>query len=272
MTSRTLAHAYAGTPLPENPVFLPGPNPMTAYGDLRFIESKGQAIVPVQRAFFGRERKAINRIHWMFPPNKDERVASLLNWIEAMRYDLAMYGLHKFLQGRERGGLFVNADFTPSEDPAQPAFDWITFDELQRTQDKTLQESVAFYNPGVQTVLFVFLPSQSGNSLAIWRRKLPVPSNVRLAVGVELGLAMAGLRREKDYVVHVDDRIPPKQPLTAKEAKKAQAAKVKLAKQDSRLVKKGTVVKKKGAAGVPPKPGTKKKKRKKWWNPFTWAR
>lgn len=67
-------------------------------------------------------------------------------------------------------------------------------------------------------------------------------------------------------------RIPPKQPLTAKEAKKAQAAKVKLAKQDSRLVKKGTVVKKKGAAGVPPKPGTKKKKRKKWWNPFTWAR
>lgn len=93
MTSRTLAHAYAGTPLPENPVFLPGPNPMTAYGDLRFIESKGQAIVPVQRAFFGRERKAINRIHWMFPPNKDERVASLLNWIEAMRYDLAMYGV-----------------------------------------------------------------------------------------------------------------------------------------------------------------------------------
>ena len=87
----------------------------------------------------------------------------------------------------------------------QPAFDWLTFDELQATRDRILQESVAFYDPAVQVILFVFLPSKSGNSVAIWRRKLRVPNNLRLAFQREISLAMAALRKDKDYVLHVDE-------------------------------------------------------------------
>jgi hypothetical protein len=272
MTSRTMAHAYAGTPKSENPVFLPGPNPMSAYasGDLHFIESKGQAIAPVVKAFFGRERLAKDRIHWMFPHDRDERVSSLLNWIESRRTDLAIFGLHKFLQSRERGALFVNADYTPPQNPEFPAFDWMTFDELQRSQDKTLQESVAFYNPGVQTILFVYLPSKTGNSVAIWRRKLPIISDVRMAMSVEIGLALAGLRRQKDYVVHVDE-IPSKP--TGKAAKKAEAAaKAKAkAKQEPKLGRKKNTIKRRNMS---PPPGDllkpKKKKKVRWWNPLSW--
>jgi hypothetical protein len=71
--------------------------------------------------------------------------------------------------------------------------------------DRTLQESVAFYDPAMQVIVFVFLPSKSGNSVAMWRRKVVVPNNTRLRLQREINLAMAGLRREQDYVVYVDE-------------------------------------------------------------------
>jgi hypothetical protein len=91
--------------------------------------------------------------------------------------------------------------------PNQPAFDWLTFDELQLSMDRTLQESVAFYDPAVQVIVFVFLPSKSGNSVAIWRRKINVPNNTRLILQHEINVAMSGLRRQKDYVVHVNEYV-----------------------------------------------------------------
>jgi len=81
----------------------------------------------------------------------------------------------------------------------------LTFDQLQASKDRTLQESVAFYDPAIQVIVFVYLPSQSGNSVAIWRRKIIVPNNVRLVLQAEINVAMAALRRERDYVVHVDE-------------------------------------------------------------------
>jgi hypothetical protein len=57
----------------------------------------------------------------------------------------------------------------------------------------------------VTTVVFVFLPSKTGNSVAMWRRRINVGNNTRTARINEIHLAMAGLRREKDYVVHVDE-------------------------------------------------------------------
>ena len=83
--------------------------------------------------------------------------------------------------------------------------DWLTFDELQPSMDRTLQESVAFYDPAVQVIVFVFLPSPSGNSMAMWRRKVNVPNNTRLMLQHEINLAMAGLRRQKDYIVYVNE-------------------------------------------------------------------
>jgi len=174
-----------------------------------FIESKGAAISLVAGAFFGQNsRKAKDRFHWMFPPDKDERVASLLAWIQSVSYGLGSFGLHKFLQTRERGALVVNADYRPSKSPNEPAFDWLTYPELQKTMDRTLQESVAFYDPSALVVVFVFLPSKSGNSLAIWRRKIAVPSSVRLAYQAQITQAIDSLSR--DYSVYVDEIPPPK--------------------------------------------------------------
>jgi hypothetical protein len=103
----------------------------------------------------------------------------------------------------------ANADYRPPKSATEPAFDWLTFDQLQSTMDRTLQESVVFYDPAVQVIVFVFLPSKSGNSIAIWRRKINVPNNLRLTYQREITLALAGLREEKEYVVHVDEYVLP---------------------------------------------------------------
>lgn len=71
-----------------------------------------------------------------------------------------------------------------------------------------MQESAAFYDPSSQVIVFVFLPSKSGNSVAIWRRKINVPNNMRLMLQAEVSLALAALRYEEDYVVHVDEYVP----------------------------------------------------------------
>lgn len=63
------------------------------YMDTHFIESNGAALVPAQRAFYSQERLARHRIHWLFNPDKDERVSSLLSWVQAMSYDLATLGV-----------------------------------------------------------------------------------------------------------------------------------------------------------------------------------
>jgi hypothetical protein len=71
--------------------------------------------------------------------------------------------------------------------------------------DQVLQESVAHYDPYVHVIVFVFLPSQSGNSMAIWRRKIAVPNNIRLAYQGQIRQALAALR--KNYVLHVDEYV-----------------------------------------------------------------
>ena len=98
----------------------------------------------------------------------------------------------------------MNVEYQSPNSP-EPAFDWLTYPDLQKTKDRTLQESVAFYDPTVRVIVFVFLPSKSGNSLAIWRRKIDVPPNVRLAYQAQVTQVIATLNR--DYVVHVDEYV-----------------------------------------------------------------
>ncbi|KAF8219656.1 hypothetical protein L208DRAFT_1338710 [Tricholoma matsutake] len=203
MPSKTLAHAYKETTVLLNNGVVP--NKLNEYTNVQFVESRGAALAPVANALFGKTRMAKDRIHWMFSPNKDERVSSLLSWIQKVEYSLGSFGVHKFIQSRERGAFLTNADFRMDNHPNQPAFDWLTFDVLQRSMDRTLQESVAFYDPTVQVIVFVFLPSKSGNSVAMWRRKVNVPNNTRLILQHEINLAMAGLRKQKNYAVHVDE-------------------------------------------------------------------
>jgi len=71
--------------------------------------------------------------------------------------------------------------------------------------DKTLQESVAFYDPGQLVIVFVYLPSQTGNSVAIWRRKVHVPDRARLKYRNELAAITKTLRKNEQYVVMVDE-------------------------------------------------------------------
>jgi len=123
-------------------------------------------------------------------------------------------GLHKFLETHERGALFVNADYVPPESPHEPAFDWMTIEQLKGTLDKILQESVALYDPAKQVIVFIFLLSKSGNSMAIWRRKIPVPEILQLAYKDHIAEIKAGL--EPNYPVYVEElpqrALPKEQP------------------------------------------------------------
>ncbi|KAI0053049.1 hypothetical protein FA95DRAFT_1579727 [Auriscalpium vulgare] len=192
---------------------------MDEYADLGFVDSFGEGLVDAERALFGRERKARDRIHWQFPHDKDPRVRSALEWMQSMSHGLGAFGLDKFLQTRERGALFVNAAYEPPHGSNEPAFDWLTYDSAKETRDRIIQESVGFYDPAKQVVVFVLLPSKTGNSVAMWRRKIPVPNSVRLAHLHEIQLAKAALRKE--YPVWVDELTPPKPPsVPPKPAKK----------------------------------------------------
>ena len=69
--------------------------------------------------------------------------------------------------------------------------------------DRTLQESLAFYHPDMEVLIFVFLVSDSGKSMAMWRRKLIVPNNVRLTYGPQINQAISGL--SKQYPIYIDE-------------------------------------------------------------------
>ncbi|KAI0939960.1 hypothetical protein AcW1_004813 [Taiwanofungus camphoratus] len=194
--------------------------PRNGMGEVRFTDSYGDALVPAQRALFSKKRPVKDRIYWSFNPDKDPRVASLIKWIHAASNGLAEIGLQKFLQTGNRGALISNADYRVNHSPslpAQPAFDWITLGQLHTTLDRILQESVALYDPGLQVIIFVFLLSRTGNSMAVWRRKIMIPDSVRQMHQQEI-LAAKG-RLEQDYPVYVEE-LPPKDEPRPPEPKK----------------------------------------------------
>ncbi|KAI0265122.1 hypothetical protein BC834DRAFT_825262 [Gloeopeniophorella convolvens] len=198
MPSRTMAYA-SGNAQDMLDAYSPGlarkRNTISDYANIQLLESYGEALKPAQNAFFGRQRKARDRIHWQFPHDKDDRVRQVLEWISENVRGIGAFGLNKFLQTRERGALFINASYD-SPRGGGPALDWLTYDDVVETRDRLLQESVGFYEPGVQVYVFVLLPSKTGNSVAMWRRKVPVPDSVQMAHIREIELAKAALRRD----------------------------------------------------------------------------
>jgi hypothetical protein len=93
--SKTLSYAYSGTtPTTESE---PGRAAMQRITDFQFVESQGEALKSVQRAFYGKQRKATDRFHWLFSPEKDERVSSLLNWISSMSFGIASFGVSRLI-------------------------------------------------------------------------------------------------------------------------------------------------------------------------------
>ncbi|KAH9943421.1 uncharacterized protein BXZ73DRAFT_87749 [Epithele typhae] len=180
--------------------------PRNGLGENAFVDSGGEALVPAKRALFSPDRPAKDRFRWGFNPDKDPRVGSLLKWIHEMSNGLATIGLSQFLRTRQRGALFSNADYHASSAVGarvQPAFDWLKLSELQTTLDSTLQSSVTLYDPAYQVVVFVFLLSPSGNSMAVWRRKLNIPEAIRDAQMNHILEVKASLKIS--YPVYVDE-------------------------------------------------------------------
>lgn len=71
--------------------------PLNDASNVRFVESRGAAFAFVSNAFFGNSRLARERIHWMFPTNKDQRVANMLAWTQKMSFNLATFGVRSIL-------------------------------------------------------------------------------------------------------------------------------------------------------------------------------
>ena len=61
--------------------------------NVRFVESSGAALECVSNAFFGNARLARERLYWLFPADKDERVANLLAWVQKMSFNLGTFGV-----------------------------------------------------------------------------------------------------------------------------------------------------------------------------------
>ena len=77
--------------------------------DVRFVDSRGAAFDYVSNAFFGNSRFARERIHWLFPPNKDPRVEGMLAWVQKMSFNLGTYGVRAFESFRDIGLTFTVA-------------------------------------------------------------------------------------------------------------------------------------------------------------------
>ena len=99
----------------------------------------------------------------------------------------------------------MNADYISPQSPHEPMFDWVTIDQLRDTLDKILQESVALYDPAKQVIVFIFLLSKSGNSMAIWRRKIPVPEMLQAAYKNDIAEVKADL--QPNYPVYVEGLV-----------------------------------------------------------------
>jgi hypothetical protein len=79
----------------------------------------------------------------------------------------------------------------------------MSINQLKNTLDKILQESVALYDPATQAIVFVFLLSKTGNSMAIWRRKIPVAEEIRTRYRQAIDETISRLKT--DYPVYVDE-------------------------------------------------------------------
>ncbi|CAG7848458.1 SubName: Full=Uncharacterized protein {ECO:0000313/EMBL:KIM29612.1} [Serendipita indica DSM 11827] len=171
---------------------------------ISFQQSGGEALIPADLALFKSPRPAKERLRWDLNSDQDESVSSLLNWIDVMSADLATLALFQYTETKSRGALISNASYRPAHTPDEPAFDWITFEQARGTLDPTFQESIAKYDPNTQFIVYVFLLSPSGNSLAIWRRKLPIPPEVTDAFADKLAETNEIVRR-KPCIVAVEE-------------------------------------------------------------------
>ncbi|KZV65801.1 hypothetical protein PENSPDRAFT_586245 [Peniophora sp. CONT] len=140
------------------------------------LADDGEILASLDIPLFNRDRYAKDRLRWLFPPDKDKRVGSILHWIKDVEHGLGAFALDLYLDRHERGALIVNAT---TFFPPVPKFDWLSYHDAKETLDKRIQESIVTYDPTKHAIIMVFLPSDSGNSAAVWRRRVEVPGSAR---------------------------------------------------------------------------------------------
>ncbi|CAE6429391.1 unnamed protein product [Rhizoctonia solani] len=144
----------------------------------RVIQSGGQALVPAQRAFIGSHRPAHERILWSLPLDRDPRVRHTIVKIESMKDAVVAFGAEQFVETKMKGAVICNVDYRQPDHPDDLAFDWITYKDAQKTLDPTLQKSITRNDPANAVLVVIFLLSPSLNSLAIWRKSVPMNPKV----------------------------------------------------------------------------------------------
>jgi hypothetical protein len=123
-----------------------------------------------------------------------------------------MLQLALFLRTREPGALFANAGLEDAASPVLP-LDWLSLSAMRPSNDRILQgdlhsrtwwlgqrtlttckECTAYNDPAKQVVVFVFLLSKTGNSMAIWRRRISLPPDLAHQYAHEIAAAKMGAR------------------------------------------------------------------------------
>lgn len=89
--SKTLSYAYQGSG--SSPGGGTGRMAMKMLADVHFTESHGNALNSARNAFYNKSRKASDRFYWLFPADKDDRVASLMDWIDTLAFAIASFGV-----------------------------------------------------------------------------------------------------------------------------------------------------------------------------------
>ncbi|CAE6417976.1 unnamed protein product [Rhizoctonia solani] len=170
----------------------------------RVVQSGGQALVPAQRAFIGSHRPAHERMLWGLPLDRDPRVRHAIAKIESIKDSVILFGAEQFVETKMKGAVVCNVDYHAPGHPDDLAFDWITYKDAQKTLDPTLQKSVTRTDPASAVLVVIFLLSPSLNSLAIWRKSVPIDSTLDrvLAYRVErVKREIAG--QEKDMAIRL---------------------------------------------------------------------
>ncbi|KZW04035.1 hypothetical protein EXIGLDRAFT_12460 [Exidia glandulosa HHB12029] len=203
---------------------MPSPRMPTAFdGAFAVASSEGQGIQDAWTALYGRHRPSIGRIHWMFSPNHDQSVQEVMHFIQdtQVKAELTEIALQQFIQHREPGCFFVNASYRLPHRPHTPGFDWLRYADvvcaippvvirfwtanapLSQTCDRTIQQSLMYYDPGEFALVFVFLVSETGNSMACWRRRIPIPQQMTARHRSEIAKIKAEMKK-RNYKIYVD--------------------------------------------------------------------
>lgn len=161
------------------------------------------ALEEAKYALFGPHRPSIQRIHWAFPPHQDHSVREVMAFIQdpEVKRELTSIALNQYVTYRQPGCFLVNATWRNEDRPNTPGFDWMTLSELADTHDRIIQQSLLYYQPLEFALVFVFLLSQSGNSIACWRRKLEISGPLKAQYQREVKLVQRELAQQQHYIL-----------------------------------------------------------------------